>query len=1125
MVEITFDGPSRNETSAATFTDYRLDVKFTPPRGPGFWVPGFFAADGDAANSSAGSGNKWRVRLMPHKEGTWNYEVSFRTGPGIAYDSAVPTTGTTVAPHGKTGSFVVGPSGKDPRGTDYRGKGMLYYVNKHHMQFGESGEYWIMGGPGSPEDMMGFQDFDNTGGHHWNAHSGHFSAADAATYLWKNGTKGHNLLGATKYIADEGMNSLYIIMITAPVGDTKTSFPWISPNADDWEKFDVSKLEQWEYYFSYCDKKGLHLHLLFGETENDSMICGDFSTCDRLKLCYREIVARFAHHHGILWDITEEYDGSAADIKSKTDYLHAVDPYDHPATCHSRNNKVSDRYSGLFGHPTIEAASMQHWCVNVKRDTEYCRNNSAGTRPYCVYVTESNRSVPSCDNNNDVIVDCRRNALWGSLMGGGAGVEWYFGNRSDGWSDLKSNQWDHAHCLWDDTKHALDFFMARGESDRRPVPFQNMRNEDGRFGVPGNWCLYGSDDNGKPCMVVYTDDGGDFSLNVPMAPKYMVGWMNARTGAWQYGSIISGHPGGTIDFTAPGNDEWVLLLYDWSVGTTSAMNPPVISAGPIDSLDAVVNPDNPRTLEAVLSINGIDVKDLILGRTTVDLESHEDHPAADADSFDLTTYASLDDSKVIRIVFDVPVATIFILEMGANDSGFFQPIDADGNPIGNRLAFTGADFRFQETGSLLNNQQAGGIAIVAEVPINGLLILPPADRANSIDPVSVSAVPAKSPVNAHSIIALTPMDADSIVATGSDAKLVSLNGIDVKDLTLGRTTADLESHVDHPAAHADNFDLTTYASLDGSSVIKTVFDVPVATIFILEMGANDSGFFQPIDADGNPIGGRLAFTAADFRYRVNGLLINSPAGEQEVGGIAIVAEVPINGLLILPPADRTNSIDPVSVSAVPAKSPPPPEEGLGFLEEDGFIAIEVERAPLVGDWELETEYSGYTDAGYHIWRSGLTRDQNDNTILAYTIKITNPGDYYFEIRNFHAYDDKTEDNDAFTRMDNGDWVKTFSHVNKEWTWDMGHDFEGVDGKHHVKPPVYENLSAGYHTFYIAARSPNFALDRIHFFREGTQNRPHTEPESSTESGELVTIQLSAVETTPPDTGSDLVRSH
>jgi hypothetical protein len=492
-------------------------------------------------------------------------------------------------------------------------------------------------------------------------------------------------------------------------------------------------------------------------------------------------------------------------------------------------------------------------------------------------------------------------------MGGGAGIEWYFGNDTDGWSDLKSNKWNHAHGLWDDTRHALDFFMARGESERMPVPFHNMKNADGRFGEPGNWCLDGRDDHGRPCMVVYTDDGGFFSLNAPAAPKYKVGWMNARTGVWKYESTISDHPGGTIDFTAPGKDEWVLLLYDWSIVKTTPRKPPVI--------------------------------------------------------------------------------------------------------------------------------------------------------------------------------ALPPLDAGSVVANARDGKLASLNGIDAKDLVLGRTTADLESMEDHPAVHADNLDLNTYASLDDASIIKTVFDVPVSIIFILEMGANDSGFFQPIDADGNPIGGRLAFTEADFRHRVKGVLVNS----QQIGAIAVAAEVPIHGLRILPPTGRTHSLDPVSISAVPAKSPP--------LAEDGFIAIEVETAALVGDWRLETEYSGYTGAGYYVWHGALTREQNDDSILAYTIEIAKPGDYCFEIRNLHALEDKTEDNDAFTKMDNGDWVKTFSHVNKEWTWDTGHDFEVGHNEGFVKPPVYENLNAGRHTFYIAARSPNFALDRIHFFRKGTQNRPHTEPES------------------------------
>ena len=168
----------------------------------------------------------------------------------------------------------------------------------------------------------------------------------------------------------------------------------------------------------------------------------------------------------------------------------------------------------------------------------------------------------------------------------------------------------------------------------------------------------------------------------------------------------------------------------------------IIKVGPIDSLEAEVDPVDPNTLLAVLNINGNDVNDLILGTTTTDFEKYDTHPAADADNFSLAVYASLGDSTVIQTVFDVPVTTIFILERGANDSGFFQPIDADGNPIGGPLAFTKADFQFQDTGLKIQGQKAGGIAIVADVPINGLLILPPVDKLLGIDPASISAIPA-----------------------------------------------------------------------------------------------------------------------------------------------------------------------------------------------------------------------------------------------------------------------------------------------------------------------------------------------------------------------------------------------
>ena len=168
-----------------------------------------------------------------------------------------------------------------------------------------------------------------------------------------------------------------------------------------------------------------------------------------------------------------------------------------------------------------------------------------------------------------------------------------------------------------------------------------------------------------------------------------------------------------------------------------------ITIGPIDSLEAEVDPADPSTLVAVLKINGIDASALVLGTTTADFEKHADHPAAHADNLDLTTYASLDDSTVIQTVFAQPVTAIFMMERGANDSGFFQPIDADGNAIGDKVAFTAADFQLPDTGLKIVNQNAGGIVIESDVPINGLMILPPEGKLHSIDPASISAILAR----------------------------------------------------------------------------------------------------------------------------------------------------------------------------------------------------------------------------------------------------------------------------------------------------------------------------------------------------------------------------------------------
>src|SRR5687768_5169826 len=72
-VTLTLAGPHADERSNAPnpFVDYRMTVTFAHESGsPTYRVPGYFAGDGDAANTSATSGNKWRAHVAPDKPGS-----------------------------------------------------------------------------------------------------------------------------------------------------------------------------------------------------------------------------------------------------------------------------------------------------------------------------------------------------------------------------------------------------------------------------------------------------------------------------------------------------------------------------------------------------------------------------------------------------------------------------------------------------------------------------------------------------------------------------------------------------------------------------------------------------------------------------------------------------------------------------------------------------------------------------------------------------------------------------------------------------------------------------------------------------------------------------------------------
>jgi len=90
-VTLTFDGPLARErdNDPNPFTDYRLTVTFVHESGsPRCVATGYFAADGNAANTSADADNKWRAHLSPDKPGRWSYTVSFVKGKLAAVSAA-----------------------------------------------------------------------------------------------------------------------------------------------------------------------------------------------------------------------------------------------------------------------------------------------------------------------------------------------------------------------------------------------------------------------------------------------------------------------------------------------------------------------------------------------------------------------------------------------------------------------------------------------------------------------------------------------------------------------------------------------------------------------------------------------------------------------------------------------------------------------------------------------------------------------------------------------------------------------------------------------------------------------------------------------------------------------------
>ncbi|UCF35645.1 MAG: DUF5060 domain-containing protein [Acidobacteriota bacterium] len=575
-VTITVTGPEASESQIPNpFLDFRLTVTFQHEAGGvPVEVPGYFAADGDAAESGADAGNRWRVHFVPDRPGRWDYTVSFRAGDRIALDLEA-ASGTPLSADGSSGSLSIQPAAE---GT----AGKLRYTGHRYLQFAGNGRFYLKAGADSPENFLAYADFDSdltrdrTPGperegeaalaplHRYEPHLDDWNEGDPT---WRGGL-GKGIIGALNYLASKGVNSVYFLAMNI-AGDGDDVWPY-STKAERY-RFDCSKLAQWNLVFDHMDQLGIMLHVVLTETENENLFeseeGGTFA--DSRKLYYRELIARFSHHQAVTWNLGEENGWSdegwdAGDIQKKAntdeqrkafaDYIRALDPWQNPIVVHTLPGRYEEIYRPLVGYPAIEGPSLQMGDMKeVHAETlKWIEESERSGKTWFVSLDEIGPAhtgvMPDADDPGHDAV--RQQALWGNLMAGGAGCEWYFGYRY-AHNDLNLEDFRSRDIMWDQTRHAVNFFQQY-------LPFPEMKGADEL--LQGEGYVFA-----QPGAVyaLYLISPQDARIELPEA-EFSVQWYDPRSGGpLQAGSLELVKGPGLQPVGLPPNSEgmdWVCLL-------------------------------------------------------------------------------------------------------------------------------------------------------------------------------------------------------------------------------------------------------------------------------------------------------------------------------------------------------------------------------------------------------------------------------------------------------------------------------------------------------------------------------------------------------------------------------------
>lgn len=496
-IEILISGPA-SRGLAEEFNPFALqvDVVFHSPDGSSTIIPAFYDGDGRGGLD----GDIWKARLMASQAGIWEYEV-------LSQELTL---------NGTQGKFEVLPDTKcemdTPDSKNLACKGWLNYVGGHYLQF-QNGDFWIKTGLDDPENFLG-----------------------TAFGSWEAKRTQIDLLSSL------GINSIY--MITNNIdGDRKDTWPWIgeteSEAKSNSDRFDLVKLQAWEDFFNYAEGQGVVLHFVFND---DSAWIGY-----NHELYIREMIARFSHHPGIIWNVGEEANESFSDQQQLefAGEIRALDPYNHPVTVHRKSpwpfmgEQEFDTASIQVGDGGADFSSTElgdlnqvvvdHREMSIQRD-----------HPIPIMIDETPRIT---EVNPEVREKFRKQVIYPIFFGGGSFELHYL----DAYGQRGLVRIEDLEPL------ILDMVRLRHLLETFPYPIMESCNH--LMSSTPNLCF--GEIGGS--ILIYLPEGGSGDINLSAIDGvFEESWFNPRNGEIIQIEAVQG--GQQLSFTAPDTNDWVLLL-------------------------------------------------------------------------------------------------------------------------------------------------------------------------------------------------------------------------------------------------------------------------------------------------------------------------------------------------------------------------------------------------------------------------------------------------------------------------------------------------------------------------------------------------------------------------------------